>query len=31
MPIEAVWAMKRRMMSRSYTTNFDQLMRYRAF
>ena len=30
MPIEAAWAMKREMMSRSYTTSIDQLMRFQA-
>lgn len=29
-PIEAAWAMKREMMSKSYTTSVDQLMRFQA-
>lgn len=30
MPIDAAWAMKREMMSKSYTTSIDQLMRFQA-
>jgi DNA polymerase V len=30
MPIDAAWAMKREMMSKSYTTSIDHLMRFQA-
>jgi DNA polymerase V len=30
MPIDAAWAMKREMMSRSYTTSINQLMKFKA-
>ncbi|UPT39611.1 DUF4113 domain-containing protein [Pseudomonas amygdali] len=30
MPLSAGWAMKREMMSQSYTTSINQLMRFQA-
>ncbi|WP_230855671.1 DUF4113 domain-containing protein [Pseudomonas coronafaciens] len=30
MPIDAAWAMKREMMSRSYTTSINRLMKFKA-
>ncbi|OSR65090.1 hypothetical protein BV326_05450 [Pseudomonas syringae pv. actinidiae] len=30
MPIDAAWAMRRELMSRSYTTSIHQLMRFHA-
>jgi DNA polymerase V len=31
MPVAAAWGMKREMMSQSYTTSINQLMRFHAF
>ncbi|WP_227443686.1 DUF4113 domain-containing protein [Pseudomonas cannabina] len=30
MPLDATWAMKHEVMSKSYTTSIDQLMRFQA-